>query len=88
VRLANVPAGRWFLRVQPEGGEVGRGPVSYQISVTRDKPYFLLYGFAFLALLVPTIFAVLPAASFESRRWAESDHAPDLSALQSSDDDE
>jgi hypothetical protein len=84
VRLSAVPAGRYFLRVQAEGGEPGRGPVSYQLAVRRDEPYYLLYGFAVLALLLPTLASLVPAASFESRRWAESDHAPGVSA----DDDE
>lgn len=76
VRLAAVPAGRYFLRVEPEGGEPGRASVAYTLSVRRDPPHFGLYGLAFLALLVPSILAVLPTAGFESRRWAESDHAP------------
>ncbi|MBY0490480.1 MAG: DUF4178 domain-containing protein [Gemmatimonadaceae bacterium] len=86
LRLSNVPAGRYFLRIQPEGGEPGRGPIPYRVEVRRDQPYYLLYGLAFLVLLVPTILALLPSAGFEGRRWAESDHAPASSG--DSDDDE
>jgi len=75
VRLAAVPAGRYFLRVEPEGGEPAKASVAYTLSVRRDVPHMALYGLAFLALLLPTILAVLPSASFEGRRWAESDHA-------------
>jgi hypothetical protein len=86
VRLARVPAGRYFLRVQPEGGESARGSVPYTLTVRRDHPYYVLYGLAFLALLIPTVLAAVPSAGFESRRWAESDHAPTTS--ESDDDDE
>lgn len=76
VRLAAVPAGRYFLRVEPEGGEPGKATVGYTLSVRRDVPHFGWYGLAFLALLGPLLLAVIPASSFETRRWAESDHAP------------
>jgi hypothetical protein len=87
VRLAQVPAGRYFLRVQPEGGELGRGAIDYRLTVRRDHPYYLLYGIALLLLFVPTVLAAIPSAGFESRRWAESDHAP-ASSGDSDDDDE
>lgn len=76
VRLAAVPAGRYFLRVEPNGGEPGKRAVDFTLSVRRDAPHYALYGVALLALLVPTILAVVPAAGFEGRRWAESDHPP------------
>lgn len=75
LRLAGVPAGRYFLRVEPEGGEVGRSAVSYTLQVRRDPPHFGFYLLAFLAIVSPMLFAFLPAAAFETRRWAESDHA-------------
>jgi hypothetical protein len=86
VRLSHVPAGRYFLRIQPEGGEPGRAPIPYRVEVRRDQPYYLLYALAFVALLAPTLLSLVPSASFEGRRWAESDHAPTSSG--SSDDDE
>lgn len=87
VRLSSVPAGRYFLRVQPEGGEPGRMLVSYTVDVRRDPPHYGFYGFAFLALLVPVVFAFFPSAAFENRRWAESDH-PIGGSGESDDDDE
>lgn len=83
VRLATIPSGRYFLRVQPEGGEPSRSQVRYRITVRRDAPYYGLYLAAFFALLLPTILAVVRSLSFESRRWAESDHA-----TSSADDDD
>jgi hypothetical protein len=74
VRLSAVPAGRYFLRVEPEGGEVGRQRVAYTIEVRRDVPHYGFYALAFLAVLTPMIFALFPSAAFENRRWAESDH--------------
>lgn len=87
VRLASVPAGRYFLRVQPEGGEPARRVVNYTLRVRRDAPVYGFYLVAFIALLVPVIFAVAPSVSFERRRWAESDHAP-ASSDDDDDDDE
>ena len=86
VRLSSVPAGRYFLRVQPEGGEVGRQSVNYTLSVRRDPPHYGFYGLAFLALVTPMVFALFPAAAFENRRWAESDHP--IGGTSSSDDEE
>jgi hypothetical protein len=86
VRLSSVPAGRYFLRVQPEGGEVGRQLVNYTLRVRRDAPQYGFYGLAFLALVMPLVFALFPAAAFESRRWAESDHP--IGGTTSSDDEE
>jgi hypothetical protein len=86
VRLSSVPAGKYFLRVQPEGGEVGRQSVNYTLRVRRDPPHYGFYGLAFLALVSPLVFALFPAAAFENRRWAESDHP--IGGTGSSDDEE
>ncbi len=74
VRLSSVPAGKYFLRVEPEGGEPGPSAIAYTLNVRRDRPHFGFYGLAFLALALPMGFALLPMASFETKRWAESDH--------------
>ena len=86
VRLAAVPAGRYFLRVEPEGGEPSRPRVRYTVEVRRDVPHYGFYALAFLALLTPMVFSLFPAAAFESRRWAESDHP--IGGTGSSDDEE
>ncbi|MGV3710013.1 MAG: DUF4178 domain-containing protein [Gemmatimonas sp.] len=85
-RLASVPSGKYILRVAPEGGEMLRPVVNYNLAVTRDAPQYLFYILAFAALLIPATFSLLPKLSFEQRRWAESDHAPTSS--DSSDDDD
>ena len=76
VSIASIPAGRYFLRVQAEGGEPSKASASYTLRVRRDTPHFGFYGLALVALLVPTVLSLFPSASFEGRRWAESDHAP------------
>lgn len=86
VRMAAVPAGRYFLRIEPEGGEPSRQRVSYTVEVRRDVPHYGFYALAFLALLTPMVFSLFPAAAFESRRWAESDHP--IGGTSSSSDDE
>jgi hypothetical protein len=86
VRLSSVPAGRYFLRVEPEGGEIGKQRVGYTLQVRRDVPHFGFYAVAFLALLTPMLFSLFPTAAFENRRWAESDHP--IGGTTSSDEDE
>ena len=87
VRIAAVPAGRYFLRVQPEGGEPGKRLVNYTLNVRRDPPHYGFYAVAFLALLLPVVFAFLPTAGFENRRWAESDHPIGGTGTSESDDE-
>lgn len=86
-KLGAVPAGRYFLRVAPEGGEPNGKVVNYLVRIRRDVPSYTFYVLAFFALLVPMVISWAPSASFEQRRWAESDHAP-VAATSSDDDDE
>jgi len=74
-RIGAVPGGRWFLRVEPSGDAAGRS-VSYTVRVRRDVPTLAYYFLALVALAVPPVVGTLRSAGFESRRWAESDHAP------------
>ena len=83
VTLPSVPAGKYYLRVEPEHEGAGR-PFTYQISVKRDVPRVLPFAIAFIVLIIPPIFAWIRAYSFEQTRWQESDHAP----VSSGDDDD
>ena len=85
-KIGGVPAGRYFLRVEPEGPAEGGRPVNYSLRLQRDVPSFLYFFLGMLALLVPPAVAALGAASFETKRWAESDHAP-VSASDEDDDE-
>jgi len=87
--LGSIPAGRYYLRVEPEYAVPGssgfvRRPVHYRLIVQRDVPNYWIFLVGFLLLLIPPILATIRGSQFESRRWAESDHAPS----QGDDDDE
>jgi len=86
-KLGAVAPGQYFLRIAPEGGEVNGGVVNYAVRIRRDVPSYTFYILAFFALLVPAVISWAPSASFEQRRWAESDHAP-VSSSSANDDDE
>ncbi|MBL0169791.1 MAG: DUF4178 domain-containing protein [Gemmatimonadaceae bacterium] len=87
VRLASVPAGRYFLRVAPEGGEATTASVNYVLRVRRDVPSFGFYLLALGGLLVPAFLAFVTKNAFESRRWAESDYGSATGSASSDDDD-
>lgn len=74
--LPTVPSGRYYLRIEPEGPPA-RAPVFYSVRLQRDVPIVSHYLVAFLLLLAPPVIFAVQAASFETRRWAESDYAPD-----------
>jgi hypothetical protein len=75
VAVSSVPAGRYYLRVEPEG-DPGYGVTYYNVTVKRDVPQYPFYGIALLALLAPAILLTWRSISFEHMRWAESDHPP------------
>jgi hypothetical protein len=87
VTLPAVPAGRYFLRIEPDG-DVSLGNISYAVTVTRGAPTSVWFLIAMPLLLVPAIFASWRSISFEHRRWQESDHAPSSSSSSSSDGDD
>jgi hypothetical protein len=71
--LPTVPAGTYYLRVEPESAGQAGPAVNYSIAVRRDVPTLILYLLAIGVLLLPPIFVTLRSASFEGRRWQESD---------------
>jgi hypothetical protein len=73
VMLAQVPAGRYYLRVEPEGDGAQRAPVHYTIRVIRDVPTLWPYVVALLLLVIPPIWVTLRSMGFEGKRWSESD---------------
>ena len=84
-RIGGVPGGRYFLRVEPSGDAAGRS-IAYTVRVRRDVPNLVYYLLGAILLAVPPVVGTLRAAGFETRRWAESDHAP--SGDDEEDDDE
>lgn len=75
VAVPGVPAGHYYLRVEPES-DFGRGKIYYDIAAKRDVPQLSFFGLAFLALLVPVGLITWRSLNFEHLRWAESDYAP------------
>ena len=74
--IPSVAAGRYYLRIQPEGNTQQPQLVGYSVQLRRDVPRPSLYVIALLLLAVPPVLAGLRSWSFESARWKESDHAP------------
>ena len=80
VVLPTVPAGRYYLRIEPE---LGQAAVTYGVEVVSDVPLWRYVGFAMLLLSLPLILVAFRAFAFESGRWQESDYP-----WSSSEDDE
>ncbi len=93
VLIPTVPAGRYYLRVEPEMDprNINRTrltAMSYELRLRRDVPAYSYFWIVALLLLVPPAAASLQAAGFERARWAESDHAPAGSSSGSDDGDD
>ena len=76
VLVPSIPAGRYYLRVEPDMNDQDGAThsVRYQLRVRRDVPYNPFFWIAGLLLLVPPIFVSLRAAGFEKARWQESSY--------------
>jgi hypothetical protein len=69
--LPAVPAGRYYLRIEPENpGDA----VAYSIRVYRDVPRWSFFVLAVLGLLLLPGWLFWRQRYFEIQRWAESDH--------------
>jgi hypothetical protein len=73
--LPSVPAGPYFLRVQPEA-QVPTDFLEYSIVVRHDVPILFPYLAGLVLLALPPLFVGLRAWGMERSRWAESDYAP------------
>ncbi len=82
--IPSVPAGRYYLRIEPER-DPGGASVFYEVKVRRDVPAAAFFWIAAGFLFVPPIFVSIRAAGFEGKRWQESDYAT-TSSSSSSDD--
>ncbi len=81
--LPSVPAGQYYLRIEPD---TDTPPVGYVVRVYRDVPTYWFLPVALVALsLYPLIFWIR-SRSFETQRWAESDRGSGSSSK--SDDSE
>lgn len=75
VVIPSVPAGHYYLRIEPEG-DAKHPAIPYSVEVQRDVTVPGFFGIAFVALLIPAIAITWRSLSFERARWAESDHPP------------
>jgi hypothetical protein len=69
--VPSVPAGRYYLRVEPE---TDAPQLNFRVSVKRDVPLKRLPLIALGLLLLPAVWAGMRHGSFENTRWMESDH--------------
>jgi hypothetical protein len=88
VVLPSVPAGRYYLRVEPEGDAASRAQVDYSVRVRRDRPAWGLYGIALVLLFIPPLAVTLRHAAFEGQRWNQSDYGGGDEDEEDDDEDE
>ena len=86
VVVPSVPAGHYYLRIEPEA-DPSLPSMAYSVGVVRDVPVFGICGIAFLALLLPVVIISFRAYTFERSRWSESDHPPVQLSSNSGDDE-
>ncbi len=91
--IPTVPAGRYYLRVEPE---MDPNPppyrlhrtMAYELVVRRDVPVNIYFIFAAVLLIFPAIATSIRAAAFEKQRWAESDYGGGSGDDKEDDDDD
>jgi uncharacterized protein DUF4178 len=71
VVLPSVPAGRYYMRVEPEAQVPS---VNYSIQVYRDVPNWTFFFLALVAFSMFPVFYWWRRRTFEYHRWSESDH--------------
>jgi hypothetical protein len=86
VIVPSVPAGNYYLRIEPEVNPL-HPIIVYAVDVRRDVPVAGFFGIGFLALMIPAIIISWRAMSFERARWSESDHPPIKLSTSSGDDE-
>jgi len=88
--LSGVTGGDYLLRVEPQSNvsnqtePEGAGPVdpsphpifTYRVKIQKDLPQWGYFWMIALLGLLPPLFSLWRASSFETTRWSESDHAP------------
>ena len=85
VTIPSVPAGQYYMRIEPEMEATQGASMNYDIQVKRDVPHQSHFWIISILLLLPTLFTMIRASNFESARWRESDYS--TSSSSSGDDD-
>jgi len=72
VIVPSVAPGRYFLRVEPEMDKNAQSMI-YTLEIKRSVPSAAFFWIAAALLLIPPALTTWRAASFEGRRWSQSD---------------
>jgi hypothetical protein len=75
ILIPRVPAGEYYLRVDPEGDQANP-KIQYRLRVRRDVVSLWPYLIALFLLGVGPAWHLIRSASFENKRWQESDYGP------------
>jgi len=76
IAFTDVPAGQYYLAVDPDLSPETRTPLRSTVQVSSGGAGWSNWIFLLIYLVVFPIFSRLRRAAFETSRWAESDHAP------------
>jgi ribosomal protein S27E len=82
----DLPAGEYYLVIDPEFSENNPAPVGDRIAVVRDTTAWSNFLIALIALCAFWLISLYRKAAFETARWAEADFSS-KGAVQSADDD-
>jgi ribosomal protein L37AE/L43A len=88
VVFLNIPAGTYYLTVDPDLAPENSTPVRDTIEVFSGGSGWSNYVMVMIFLIIFPIFTRLRLAAFEAKRWSESDHAPVSSSDSDSDSDD
>ena len=84
VNLAGIPAGTYYFRIAHNlDGVAGALPRPVRYSINARRGSGIAWGLFFLVLLllaIPPIWYTMQKSNFETRRWLESDYAPEQSS--------
>lgn len=86
VVFVDIPAGTYYLTLDPDMAPDKYVAVRDRLEVLTPRTGWSNLVLVLLFLLIFPVFAALRRAAFETRRWAESDHAP-VSSDDDGDDD-
>jgi hypothetical protein len=70
--VPSVTPGKYYLRVEPEMDKNARSML-YTLEIKRSVPSIGLFLITGALLLIPPVYSTWRAASFEGKRWAQSD---------------
>ncbi len=86
VVFLDVPPGTYYLTVDPEMDPENPVPVRSTVDITSGGAGWSNFVLLMIFLVVFPIFTRMRVASFETRRWMESDHPPVTSSDDGDDD--